>query len=386
MNAFKKIGLLLWVWLFLLNGSVFAADKGNFSTQPNLNNGQKWRIGYYEGGPYTDYQLIFIATVKELMELGWIESVEIPPQPDEQTKALWEWLATNTKSDYIEFVADGHYSGNWDDNLTKTMVPEIIDRLNTKQDIDLMIAAGTAAGLSFANDQHHTPTIIISTADPLGSGIIKSVEDSGYDHINAQIDPGRYERQVQIFHDIIGFQKLGVAYEDSDNGRNIAALDKIQKVSQERGFEVIPCYTQDEVPDVKVSEESVRQCFQELTTKVDAIYVTAQNGINKNSLPDLVKIALDSRIPTFSQVSSEEVKAGFLLSISQAGFKYVGRFHAETIAKVFNGAKPRQLTQLFEEPPKIAINLKTAEMIGYDPPVDVLGAADEIYQEIGNLK
>ncbi len=33
-------------------------------------------------------------------------------------------------------------------------------------------------------------------------------------------------------------------------------------------------------------------------------------------------------------------------------------------------------------PPKIAINLKTAEIIGYDPPVDVLGAADEIYQEI----
>jgi hypothetical protein len=70
------------------------------------------------------------------------------------------------------------------------------------------------------------------------------------------------------------------------------------------------------------------------------------------------------------------------MSISQAGFKYIGRFHAEIIAKVFNGAKPRQLEQLFEEPPRIAINLKTAEIIGYDPPVDVLGAADEIYQEI----
>ena len=49
---------------------------------------------------------------------------------------------------------------------------------------------------------------------------------------------------------------------------------------------------------------------------------------------------------------------------------------------MFNGAKPRQIGQLFEEPPRIAINLKTAEIIGFDPPVDVLGAADEIYQEI----
>ena len=52
------------------------------------------------------------------------------------------------------------------------------------------------------------------------------------------------------------------------------------------------------------------------------------------------------------------------------------------MAKIFNGAKPRQLDQLFEEPPKIAINLKTAELIQYDPPVDVLGSADEIYTEI----
>ncbi len=52
------------------------------------------------------------------------------------------------------------------------------------------------------------------------------------------------------------------------------------------------------------------------------------------------------------------------------------------MAKILNGARPRQLDQVFEGPPKIAINLKTAQIIGYDPPVDVLGAADEIYQEI----
>ena len=40
------------------------------------------------------------------------------------------------------------------------------------------------------------------------------------------------------------------------------------------------------------------------------------------------------------------------------------------------------LEQLFEEPPKIAINLKTAELIGFDPPVDILLAADEIFQDI----
>ena len=49
---------------------------------------------------------------------------------------------------------------------------------------------------------------------------------------------------------------------------------------------------------------------------------------------------------------------------------------------MFNGAFPNQLHQLFEEPPKIAINLKTAELIGFNPPVVLLGAADEIFQSI----
>lgn len=37
---------------------------------------------------------------------------------------------------------------------------------------------------------------------------------------------------------------------------------------------------------------------------------------------------------------------------------------------------------LFEAPPNIAINLKTAEVIGFDPPFEVLMGADETYKDI----
>jgi len=56
-------------------------------------------------------------------------------------------------------------------------------------------------------------------------------------------------------------------------------------------------------------------------------------------------------------------------------------FHAETIARVFNGAKPRQLSQIWVDPAKIALNLDTARRIGFDPPVDILLAADEVYED-----
>lgn len=382
MKALGKLIPLVFLSIFIFLNPVSGADKENFSTAPQMNEGKKWRIGYYEGGEYIDYQVIFAATVQGLMDLGWIESEPLPSQKGEQTRELWNWLATSIKSDYIEFVKNAHYTANWDDELRKKSVAQIIKRLNEEKDIDLMIAMGTWAGQDLANNRHHTPTIVLSASDALGAGIIKSNQDSGYDHIHARVDPFRYDRQIRVFHDIIGFKRLGVAYENTVSGRSIAAVDKIEKIARERGFEIVSCYSEDDVPDRKVAEESVKKCFQELAKKVDAIYVTVQNGVNSKSIPELVKTANTHGIPTFSQSGSQEVELGFLVSISQAGYKYIGRFNAETISKVFNGAAPRQIGQVFEEPPKIAINLKSAEIIGFNPPVDILLAADEIFRNI----
>lgn len=383
MKALKQLIILLCMAVFISNVPVVAAGQRDVSTAPKTDNGKKWRIGYYEGGEYVDYQKIFAETINGLMKLGWIEQAYLPPQKGEQTKQLWNWLATEAKSKYLQFVKDAHYSANWDDKLRINTAAAIIKRLNKKKDIDLMIAMGTWAGQDCANNDHSTPTEVMSASDPLAAGIIKSIEDSGYDHVHAQIDPYRFERQIRVFHDIFGFKKLGICYEDTETGRSYAAIDKVEKVAKERDFQVVRSFTKSDVADTKLAEESVKKAFHELVNKVDAIYVTQQGGINYRSIPELVEIANANQIPTFSQSGSEEVKYGFLASISQAGFKYIGEYHAEIMAKILNGAKPRELPQLFEEPPKIAINLKTAEVIEFDPPVYILLAADEIFQEIG---
>jgi ABC-type uncharacterized transport system substrate-binding protein len=383
MKDLKKMFVLVFMMIFLLQIPAIAADKKQFSTSPHTNNGKKWRIGYYEGGEYIDYQVIFTATIRGLMKLGWIAESEIPQQKGEQTTELWKWLSTKAESKYIEFVKDAHYTASWDEKLRPKVAEKVIQRFKNQNDIDLMVAMGTWAGLDLANNRHSTDTLAFSVSDALGAGIIKSNEDSGFDHIHARVDPYRFERQVRTFHDVVGFKKLGVAYEDTVSGRSISGLDRIEKIAKERDFEIVGCFTKDDVPDKKIAEETCKQCFHNLVeNNAGAIYVTLQNGVNANSIPELVKIANTRGVPTFSQSGSHEVKWGFLMSLSQASYKYVGEFNAKTIAKVLNGAKPREIPQIFEEPPKIAINIKTAEIIGYDPPVDVMLAADEIFQQI----
>ncbi len=354
-----------------------------FATTPTLNHGQRWRIGYLQGGDYGSYQSSLVAIVNGLTKLGWIEASELPKLPDNKdTHMLWLWLATQAQSDYLEFVADGWYNCNWDKQLRTQISQQVIQRLNDKQDIDLMLALGTWAGQELANNKHHTPTLVASTTDPIAAGIIKSVSDSGYEHIHTKVDPERHKRQVRLFKDVFDFNTLGIVYENSLEGRGFAAIDSVEAVAQELGFKIESCNALFNDVSQKQAIENVVKCYSSLVNKVDAIYITRHPGVTIDSLPQILAPALAAKKPTFSQGMSDEVAHGVLMSISLADFSYIGDFYAQTLAQIFNGAKPRQLKQHFQNPPKIALNLKTAQIIGYDPSVDILGAADEIFTEI----
>ena len=378
--------LLVFISLLLILPGASFASEHLFKVEPTKNNGEKWRIGYYEGGAYINYQQQLTETVKGLMQLGWLETADLPKQSGESTDTMWKWLSTEAKSDYIEFVADAHYTALWEKDLRSKVEDEIVLRLNNVKDIDLMIGMGTWAGKGLANYRHRTNTLVFSTSNPISSGIIKSVKDSGFDHVHVRVDPKRNERQLKVFHEMIGFHRLGVVYEDSLAGRSYAAIETIEALAKTLDFEIVRCHTKSDISDKKLAEEGVVKCFKKLAKKADAIYVTQQGGVNSRSVPLLAEIANKHKIPTFSQTGAVEVSYGILASLSRAGYKYVGRFHAETIAKVFNGAQPNQLNQLYEEPPKIALNLKTAEIIGFDPPIVLLGATDEMFDEIKESK
>jgi ABC-type uncharacterized transport system substrate-binding protein len=369
-----------------VNQIVLAVDKKEFSSLPRTNLGNKWRIAYLEGGEYENYFKYLSGTILGLMDLGWMEKSEIPKFKEETSRNLWNWLATKASSKYIEFIKDGYYSAKWDEGIRKQLKQNIVQRLNQKKDIDLIIAMGTWAGVDLANNEHNVPTIIMSTSDPVGSGIIASIDDSGFDHVHARVDPLRYERQVRIFHELIKFNRLGIAYENTIAGKSYAAIDCVEKVAKEKNFEIIRCHTISDTSDQKVADKSFLECFEELTNKgVDAIYVTVQGGVNSNTIPMVVKDAISHKVPTFSQFGSKEVKWGLLLSISRSGdFKPAGRFFASIIGQVFNFAKPRKLNQKFEEDQKLAINIQTAEKLGIYLQADILAAADEFYQEIEN--
>lgn len=387
MNMLRGIWVALALVLLILPGHpTVAADADATPTAPVLRpDGGKWRLGYYEGGQYPDYAVILKATVRGLVELGWMEPLDLdPPGLDPAVPgALWRHLARNARSDYLTFVEDGFYAaGNFDRDVRATVRETLLDRLTAAGDIDLMIAMGTWAGQDLATDRHDVPTIVMSTSDPVGSGIVPSAEDSGLPHLHAKVEPDRYARQVELFHDVIGFSVLGIVYEDSPEGRTFGAVDAVERTAAARGFRVERCHAPFSDVPLAAAEEAVLRCYADLAGRTDAVYLTAHRGLGDATLPQVVETLAGAGVPSFSMLGESEVRRGLLMSVAQNNYAYVGQFHADTIARVFNGAAPGDLSQVWLAPAKIALNLRTAERIGYDPPVDILLASDEIFMDI----
>lgn len=367
--------------LLLLSACFFFNDE--FKTQPQTNNGKKWRIGYLEGGPFIGYPKTLRSLIQGLSELGWLNEIPFPNLDNEtDTEKLWLWISNNVDSPYIEFVADAYWSSNWDKgNLRLETKKKVIQRLNQKQDIDLMIAMGTWAGKDLANYEHSVPIVVVATRNPVLSGIIKSSEESGFDHIHARVDPNRYERQVQMFHDIFNFKRLGIVYDKfSPSGRNYAGIEQIEKVAAERQFTVVSCYAPSVQVPIGYAEKAAIECYKELAPKVDAVYLTEHRGLTERSLQKILPPLTENKVPSFSQSISMAVQKGVLLGNAETAYQPVGLFYAKIIANIFNGASIGDLPLVFNDPLRLAINMNTAKKIGYEPNQMITQSIDEVYE------
>src|SRR5690606_24052604 len=87
------------------------------------------------------------------------------------------------------------------------------------------------------------PTIVGSVSDALGSGVADSLEDSGRNNLHARIEPERYQRQLRLFHEIVGFETLGLVYEDSEAGRTYGAVKAAEQAAAELNLRLERCHS-----------------------------------------------------------------------------------------------------------------------------------------------
>ena len=170
----------------------------------------------YEG-PHIDYYDILINLSRELKALGIIKKA---PYADAElngnTEVLWRWLSTNAGGTRVTFLTDGFFSPDYTDEGRAAVLDSLRTRLAKRQDVDLILAFGTWAGLEMSRLKTNVPVIVCGSTDATGAGIVPSEKDN----VVAVVEPDRFLRQMQLFHRIFGFRKLGVTYPDTPSGRS----------------------------------------------------------------------------------------------------------------------------------------------------------------------
>lgn len=332
MNRFCR----LFLFMLMCGGLLFAAVPASrrrrnpsCSGKTPAHPAKKWRVAYIEGGGYTDYQRILAATAKGLAELGVIADGDVPiPEKTDDTRPIWDWLAEHAGGDRLVFLKDGYYSANWDAAQRAANRKALLDRIREKGDVDMIFAFGTWAGLDMATADISVPVFSMSVTDAVQAGIAKSLKDSGRDNLHAQIDPERYKRQIAVFHDIFGFKKMGIPYEDTPEGRSDVSLAAIESAADELGIELVRCTTALNVPPDQ-SFANLKQCVSQLAKTSDAVYLTTNSGMQWNRMRELLQRSLKRASLLFPERHRGN-ELGVLMSLSQSSFSSEGRFRGRS--------------------------------------------------------
>jgi len=212
------------------------------------------------------------------------------------------------------------------------------------------------------------PVVFSVVSDPVGSGLVNSLQTSGTNiagvtPANQEVSGKRVEFLKEVKPDL---GRMIFPYNDPIT----TGLDNIKRVAQNLGIEVV---------DKKVANTEELDTF--LNTfqfkKTDAILRSADSVISAASVR-LIELAKKNKIP-ISGTNVSDVKNGALMSYG-ANYGLLGGQAAVIADKIFKGANPASFPVEFPEKFELAVNKKTAEIIGLQFSSDFLAKADLIVE------
>lgn len=188
-------------------------------------------------------------------------------------------------------------------------------------------------------------------------------------------------RQLTYYHQMFEFQKMGMVVEPET--QEIAGVPIYEKVAAELGVTVVKkLIPMDEMPDdYDAYYEALGKKYWELANqdKVDVFLLTYHTDQDPYELELLFQPFLDAHIPVLVSDGDIFVEYGGLLCVSSYDYRSYGSFTADVTSTVFNGRAAGTIPCEFVSSPRIVLNAKTAEKIGYPLDFRLLQSCDIIY-------
>lgn len=345
-------------------------------------NGDKLRIGVLDIDPYEPASIYFYYVLQGLKNEGWLEFDQLPfTETSMDIKSMMQELSEMDLGPYIEFVADATYYLAYEEEAD--IAASMQKHIDSAKGLDVVLAMGTDPGLFMQKYDMKVNTLVCMATDPIASGIINSVDDSGNPYVWAQVEPSPYYRQIKFYHNILPFENIGMVYSDAV----VAGIPDYQNGADELGVTITGVQIADDwstqtPEEIAAFTDYLLGIYQELIDSgVDAYMLNADLLSGEMDTAKLLKPFDDAGIPVFVQDGENYVREGALLLVASTDNQGVGQFVAEVITQVAYGAEPGSIACEYVSSPYMSINLAAAKRIGFRPSFEMLLSCETIYTD-----
>ena len=283
--------------------------------------------------------------------------------PDELLDALLQGLRDLGYVDGKNIILDLRFA----EGKPARAVDLAVEVARTK--VDVIFTATTPAILALKKETTTIPVVMVSTTDPIRSGIVTSLSHpganiTGMSLMASDLWPKRLELLKEIFPKA---SKVAIFWNKSNAGMAIEAK-ATQEAAKPLGVTLQDRGVKDPDEIDSVFETMRKDRPDAFLALLDLSLRAHQKGI--------VDFLEKNRLPAIFE-TKEMVEAGGLISYGP-NYADVYRRAAILIDKILKGTKPADIP--VEQPTKfeLVINLKTANQIGLTIPPNVLARADRV--------
>lgn len=228
---------------------------------------------------------------------------------------------------------------------------------------DLVVAVATPTAITLAQALPDTPLFFAGVTDPVGAGLVDSLEAPG-GNITGTSDMPPITKQLELIKEVVPSVKtVGLLYTSGEiNSQSQAKL--VREAAPALGL-TIKETTVTASNEVKQGAESM--------TGVDAYFVGTDNTII-NGVEALISVAEERKIPLFVS-DPDSIKRGALAALAvdyHAQGVDTGEMAAEFLKK---GGKAGDIPVKVATATEISLNLQAAERMGVAVPQSVIDRA-----------
>ena len=236
---------------------------------------------------------------------------------------------------------------------------------------------GTLADLDNPELNHDIPNVFTIVADPVGAGIIESLEHTGRPNITGTYNRVPEETIIETIRSYMpDFKRLGLLY-NADEKNSVLKRDEIALLAGPMGFELTALELPLDASGKPRVEDIATKVAELKSVGVDFIYLGSSSFLRDNK-DAFTGAAVNRGIPVLSPYENLVHESQALISVA-ARYYEVGRLAGQQTEKILIGkVSPGDIPVLRMTNFAVVINMDVARKLKLFPPLDLLQVAETV--------